>query len=114
MANLQLGDPISPQASKRLLNFDNERSTTGPHATVHSTEEQQVSSYMRLITPLHYGPPLSPKPDASQYTSPKLLRKTKGHVASSCVPCKRAHLRQVSNLYHSSVEIDTDSNLPQM
>ncbi|GKU21292.1 unnamed protein product [Fusarium langsethiae] len=26
-------------------------------------------------------------------TSPKSQRKTKGHVASACVPCKRAHLR---------------------
>jgi hypothetical protein len=29
-------------------------------------------------------------------SSPKLQRKTKGHVASACVPCKRAHLRFVS------------------
>lgn len=28
-------------------------------------------------------------------SSPKLQRKTKGHVASACVPCKRAHLRLV-------------------
>ncbi|TAQ83066.1 hypothetical protein B7494_g8610, partial [Chlorociboria aeruginascens] len=27
------------------------------------------------------------------YPSPKAQRKTKGHVASACVPCKRAHLR---------------------
>lgn len=27
--------------------------------------------------------------------SPKPQRKTKGHVASACVPCKRAHLRFV-------------------
>ena len=27
------------------------------------------------------------------YTSPKSQRKTKGHVASACVPCKKAHLR---------------------
>ncbi|KAH7030825.1 uncharacterized protein B0I36DRAFT_114461 [Microdochium trichocladiopsis] len=31
--------------------------------------------------------------DASSRTSPKSQRKTKGHVASACVPCKRAHLR---------------------
>ncbi|QPC63964.1 hypothetical protein HYE67_006195 [Fusarium culmorum] len=29
-------------------------------------------------------------------TSPKSQRKTKGHVASACVPCKRAHLRCVA------------------
>ena len=33
-------------------------------------------------------------PEAVQpYASPKTQRKTKGHVASACVPCKRAHLR---------------------
>ncbi|KAK1593870.1 uncharacterized protein LY79DRAFT_513830 [Colletotrichum navitas] len=31
--------------------------------------------------------------DSAPYTSPKTQRKTKGHVASACVPCKRAHLR---------------------
>ncbi|QGI60333.1 hypothetical protein CEK27_004304 [Fusarium fujikuroi] len=30
-------------------------------------------------------------------TSPKSQRKTKGHVASACVPCKRAHLRCITN-----------------
>ncbi|PSS16780.1 hypothetical protein M430DRAFT_248263 [Amorphotheca resinae ATCC 22711] len=44
------------------------------------------------------GPPPGPAPDrpavdARQYSSPKVQRKTKGHVASACVPCKRAHLR---------------------
>ncbi|KUJ06962.1 uncharacterized protein LY89DRAFT_661113 [Mollisia scopiformis] len=36
-------------------------------------------------------PPIS---QTSEFTSPKQQRKTKGHVASACVPCKRAHLRQ--------------------
>ena len=31
------------------------------------------------------------------YNSPKTQRKTKGHVASACVPCKRAHLRCVNH-----------------
>ena len=32
--------------------------------------------------------------DTQQFaTSPKSQRKVKGHVASACVPCKRAHLR---------------------
>ncbi|OTB08162.1 hypothetical protein M426DRAFT_201906 [Hypoxylon sp. CI-4A] len=49
------------------------------------------------------GPSLGPSPYAMPsnppgtenpaYTSPKSQRKTKGHVASACVPCKRAHLR---------------------
>ncbi|KAI0840976.1 hypothetical protein F5Y06DRAFT_234672 [Hypoxylon sp. FL0890] len=49
------------------------------------------------------GPNLGPSPypmptnpqgtENPPYTSPKSQRKTKGHVASACVPCKRAHLR---------------------
>ncbi|KAF4425193.1 Transcription activator of gluconeogenesis ERT1 [Fusarium austroafricanum] len=49
------------------------------------------------------GIPGAPSPYASSVrpsvvenqpmTSPKSQRKTKGHVASACVPCKRAHLR---------------------
>ncbi|KAI2637123.1 hypothetical protein GGS26DRAFT_588671 [Hypomontagnella submonticulosa] len=49
------------------------------------------------------GPSLGPSPypvpsnpqsaENPPYTSPKSQRKTKGHVASACVPCKRAHLR---------------------
>ncbi|KAK3294787.1 uncharacterized protein B0H64DRAFT_195156 [Chaetomium fimeti] len=34
-----------------------------------------------------------PTPDALHDTPPKTQRKTKGHVASACVPCKKAHLR---------------------
>ncbi|KAK3487766.1 uncharacterized protein B0T23DRAFT_213901 [Neurospora hispaniola] len=34
-----------------------------------------------------------PGHDSHPQTSPKPQRKTKGHVASACVPCKRAHLR---------------------
>jgi hypothetical protein len=36
-----------------------------------------------------------PIPDAFHNTPPKSQRKTKGHVASACVPCKKAHLRFV-------------------
>lgn len=38
-------------------------------------------------------PPRPPTAEGAPYTSPKSQRKTKGHVASACVPCKRAHLR---------------------
>jgi hypothetical protein len=34
-----------------------------------------------------------PNTEAPDFNSPKPQRKTKGHVASACVPCKRAHLR---------------------
>ena len=36
-----------------------------------------------------------PGHDSHPQTSPKPQRKTKGHVASACVPCKKAHLRLV-------------------
>jgi hypothetical protein len=36
-----------------------------------------------------------PTPDSLHDTPPKSQRKTKGHVASACVPCKKAHLRFV-------------------
>ncbi|KAK1831391.1 hypothetical protein QBC39DRAFT_94718 [Podospora conica] len=38
-------------------------------------------------------------PEPSRQASPKPQRKTKGHVASACVPCKRAHLR-CDGMYH--------------
>ena len=34
-----------------------------------------------------------PMRDVPEFSSPKQQRRTKGHVASACVPCKRAHLR---------------------
>lgn len=52
------------------------------------------------LYPLHHQPPgpfLGSDPgtiaEAASYTSSKAQRKTKGHVAAACVPCKRAHLR---------------------
>ncbi|KAK6828578.1 hypothetical protein PG987_011919 [Apiospora arundinis] len=43
--------------------------------------------------PSPYSLPTRPQPPENPpYTSPKSQRKTKGHVASACVPCKRAHL----------------------
>lgn len=55
--------------------------------------------YMHVGVPIPsagpgYPVPGGPPPLESQpFTSPKTQRKTKGHVASACVPCKRAHLR---------------------
>ncbi|KAI1201336.1 hypothetical protein F5X97DRAFT_35447 [Nemania serpens] len=44
--------------------------------------------------PPPYSMPSNPSgPENPPFTSPKSQRKTKGHVASACVPCKRAHLR---------------------
>lgn len=45
----------------------------------------------------HLGYVMANRPHAPESqsfaTSPKSQRKVKGHVASACVPCKRAHLR---------------------
>jgi hypothetical protein len=56
--------------------------------------------------PGHPGPLPAPQPypatthhhisDPLQHAPPKSQRKTKGHVASACVPCKKAHLRSVT------------------
>ncbi|KAI1658027.1 hypothetical protein F4813DRAFT_68284 [Daldinia decipiens] len=46
------------------------------------------------IGPSSYPMPSNPQgAENPPYASPKSQRKTKGHVASACVPCKRAHLR---------------------
>ncbi|KAF4342529.1 transcription activator of gluconeogenesis ert1 [Fusarium beomiforme] len=48
--------------------------------------------------PSPYTPSSRPSVVENQpMTSPKSQRKTKGHVASACVPCKRAHLREHMN-----------------
>ncbi|KAI1334880.1 hypothetical protein F5Y15DRAFT_409445 [Xylariaceae sp. FL0016] len=51
--------------------------------------------------------PLSGNPQSLEnpsFTSPKSQRKTKGHVASACVPCKRAHLRPCSRCLSNGKE----------
>ncbi|KAI0406195.1 hypothetical protein F4802DRAFT_606445 [Xylaria palmicola] len=46
------------------------------------------------LGPASYSIPANlPSSENPPFTSPKSQRKTKGHVASACVPCKRAHLR---------------------
>jgi hypothetical protein len=44
-----------------------------------------------------------PIADSLHNTPPKPERKTKGHVASACVPCKKAHLRFVPKLSPPSI-----------
>ncbi len=55
----------------------------------HGAHPQQPSA------PFSSTPDRPPVREAAEFSSPKQQRKTKGHVASACVPCKRAHLRQV-------------------
>ena len=67
-------------------------------------QQQQQRSQIPLQQQHSYAPQPPPSfstaggssmGEASEYSSPKAQRKTKGHVASACVPCKRAHLRSV-------------------
>lgn len=60
-------------------------------------------------------PPSAPpgSSDSRGSASPKSQRKTKGHVASACVPCKRAHLRYVE-LHLKKSRVDSRADLSQM
>ncbi|KAI1002932.1 hypothetical protein K3495_g5272 [Podosphaera aphanis] len=67
-----------------------------PISQISQTHHQPHSDYLTqstrpLVSFSTSGP--SPVREQSGFSSPKQQRKTKGHVASACVPCKRAHLR---------------------
>lgn len=63
--------------------------------SLHGTPRQPYVSPAPSITPQHSASQLrTAVPDpGTRVTSPRSQRKTKGHVASACVPCKKAHLR---------------------
>ncbi|KAI3338665.1 hypothetical protein F4824DRAFT_488395 [Ustulina deusta] len=57
------------------------------------------------LGPAPYSMPINPPGSENPaFTSPKSQRKTKGHVASACVPCKRAHLRPCSRCLSNGKE----------
>ncbi|KAI1361292.1 hypothetical protein F5Y08DRAFT_330940 [Xylaria arbuscula] len=57
------------------------------------------------LGPAPYSMPANPQGSENpSFTSPKSQRKTKGHVASACVPCKRAHLRPCSRCLSNGKE----------
>ncbi|KAK1635418.1 hypothetical protein BDP81DRAFT_321391 [Colletotrichum phormii] len=84
---------------------------TAPSGYAHLANQASQALQQRAPPPyMHMSGPPPPQPtgphqhgyastmsqtsqDSGPYTSPKTQRKTKGHVASACVPCKRAHLR---------------------
>ncbi len=74
-----------------LLTYNTTESISG----LHGTPRQPYVSPAPSITPQHpAAQPQSSTPDASnRVTPPRAQRKPKGHVASACVPCKKAHLR---------------------
>ncbi|TVY16531.1 hypothetical protein LARI1_G005218 [Lachnellula arida] len=106
-----------PQASYAPYRMD-DLQPTPPHA-YQQRGPQIVPHMMQQQHPLYQSQaPQPPGPfstadrpptgEATDYSeSPKAQRKTKGHVASACVPCKRAHLRQVSPnwVYSDRVEL---------
>ncbi|KAK4214833.1 hypothetical protein QBC37DRAFT_141327 [Rhypophila decipiens] len=61
----------------------------GPMTTTTTTTTRSLPG------PSAYHPagPLHPTQEAHHSSTSKPQRKTKGHVASACVPCKKAHLR---------------------
>ncbi|KAF4869689.1 hypothetical protein CGCSCA1_v011191 [Colletotrichum siamense] len=68
--------------------------------------QQRPPPYMQMPGPppppsqhQHYPAPMpqQPPPENAPYTSPKTQRKTKGHVASACVPSQRPCSRCTSN-----------------
>jgi hypothetical protein len=66
-----------------------------PHHGIHHGVAPQL--YQSLPGPSNMSSYPSPNQQSAvetqPVTSPNSQRKTKGHVASACVPCKRAHLR---------------------
>ncbi|KAH7124650.1 hypothetical protein EDB81DRAFT_846952 [Dactylonectria macrodidyma] len=73
----------------------------GPHVQPGVPGMPQQSGYLPAGGPTAPGPyPVPSRPlvaENQQMTLPKSRRKTKGVVASACVPCKRTHLRCITN-----------------
>jgi len=110
--------PTVPSGHRPFLSETSERASytfprpEGPGARPLSYPPQlghvapQPAAYLPAgAAPNHPGPLPAPQaypasthssiPDGLHNASPKPQRKTKGHVASACVPCKKAHLRFV-------------------
>ncbi|KAL8348426.1 hypothetical protein RB601_002483 [Gaeumannomyces tritici] len=65
-----------------------------PYSPHHTPRHELGPAPSMVGPPAPYSmPPRPPTQEGQPYTSPKTQRKTKGHVASACVPCKKAHLR---------------------
>ncbi|KAK5660307.1 hypothetical protein OQA88_12847 [Cercophora sp. LCS_1] len=85
------GFPRLEGSMTRPLPYPQQMATGGPQSAYPT---QRPVPTPPLPTPQTYPPPTSQAgQDAMRQPSPKPQRKTKGHVASACVPCKRAHLR---------------------
>lgn len=67
------------------------------HRPLMAPQQQSQHTYPPQAPPSFSAAGGAPIGEVPEYSSPKAQRKTKGHVASACVPCKRAHLRLVSH-----------------
>ncbi|TVY60646.1 hypothetical protein LSUE1_G009803 [Lachnellula suecica] len=104
----QRGPPLAPQLVQQQLQQQQQQQQQH-HQQQHQQQHQHQHqhqlqhphpAYRQQIpqAPAPFSTPDRPRTgEGPEYSaSPKAQRKTKGHVASACVPCKRAHLRQVS------------------
>ncbi|KAK0735700.1 hypothetical protein B0T21DRAFT_384485 [Apiosordaria backusii] len=73
---------IGGQPGPAYLPIPGTGSTVGPSGQLAASQTYPPALHSQVQEPL-------------QHSSPK-ARKTKGHVASACVPCKKAHLRLVT------------------
>ncbi|KAF7541215.1 hypothetical protein G7Z17_g12006 [Cylindrodendrum hubeiense] len=104
------GPPSMPPSLPRLFQQEQQEAMPYPYRRPEETlarpgpyPQPGVPSMSQQPGYLPAGGPGAPSPypapgrplvaESQQMTSPKSQRKTKGHVASACVPCKRAHLR---------------------
>lgn len=80
----------------RPLSYPPQLGHVAPQPTAYLPPGPAPSHPGALPAPQTYPASTHPSlPDTLHDVSPKPQRKTKGHVASACVPCKKAHLRFV-------------------
>ena len=63
------------------------------HQRLHAPVQQPVQHMYPAPGPSPFSPPERPPMQRPIFSPTRAQRKTKGHVASACVPCKKAHLR---------------------
>lgn len=90
---------INPQASYQPVHRSASSAPLGAPQSYPAPMQQQHQHQLHQHTQAQQQQPPQQQhqqgPEPSRQASPKPQRKTKGHVASACVPCKRAHLRFV-------------------
>lgn len=89
--------PYRPQDMTPQFGFQQPQQQQQQHPQHQVAIQQPIQPIYTAQAALPYSPERTRM--APQVLSPsKAQRKTKGHVASACVPCKRAHLRLVATL----------------